>query len=100
MPCVGGEQRDVTRGALEQLGRPAVVLELRVVHAVERREAAGAVAAGYDGGRPVGDGAVAQQDVRADGEDRIRDPVVPLDAGRPRDVRTGVAVPRTATEVG
>ena len=55
---------------------------------------------GHDRGRAVGRGAVAQQEVCADREHGVRDAVVPLDPFGTRHVRTGVAMPRAAPEVG
>ena len=85
---------------LEHHGRPAVVGEILVVHLVERREPARAMAAGHDRGRAVGARAVLQIDVRGDREHRIRDAVVPRHALGPGHVRPGVAVPRAALELG
>ena len=46
----------------------------------------------------IGTSAVAQHDVRADGEHRIRDAVVPRHIDGSGDVRPGIAVPGTTAE--
>ena len=100
VPRVGHEQRHVAGRAVEDHGRPAVVREIHVVHAVEGREPARAMTTGHDRGWPVGERAVLQQDVRADREHGVRDAVVPLHAFGPRDVRPRVGVPEAARELG
>ncbi len=96
VPHVGDEHRDVAAASRQRNHAAAIARQLDIPDSIFRRPLARLVTARNHAGRAAFERAVLQIDVCADSEHRIRNPIVPGNARRPRDVRPGIDVPRAA----